>query len=142
MGLLVDRLPIRRSKKRIRDKIVELRLVDNVTELRKKRSSKKKDKKAAGRTLESHLEEGPEPPWDRDDSSSSSEGESSGDESDDGSSAALGKRRRKLYGFSQLNVTSFDPEALVDAINQLMDEGTHSTTAPLCFVFLFSCDDY
>lgn len=135
LGLLVDRLSVRRSKKRIRDKILELRLVDNVTELRKKRSKKQKDKKgsSSGRIL---LEEGEEgapsgPPSDSDGSSSSSDDESTSDEDEgggdsDGSSGGSGRRqrRRKLYGFSQINVESFDPEALGPALRRLLDDGS------------------
>lgn len=123
LGLLVDRLTIHRSKKRIRDKIVELALVENVSELRKKRSSKKdKSNKSSG--PKKHLKER-HPESDRENSSSSeSEGEDSDKSSSDDDRVDNNHRdRARKYGFNPLDVENFDPKALVIPFRQLVEKG-------------------
>lgn len=139
-------MPIRRSKKRIRDKIVELGLVDNVSELRKKRSGKKKEQEGdkSGRRKsrikkreDDHLIE--RPPSRSDDSGTSSD-ESSGESSDSDSDGddAPPKSRKKLYGFSNLNVESFEPEVLKTRVQQLVENGKQNSSAALRILSFFS----
>ena len=116
MGLLIDRLPIRRAKNRIRDKIVELGLVDDVKELRKKR----RGGKSTGRD-ESNRNDS-----DDDDSRAPREGhpfvDSEDDDSDDDEESDDEPRKeRRRYGF--VVETSFIPEKLSAPLLELVDSG-------------------
>ncbi|EFX80319.1 putative TIMEOUT/TIM-2 protein, partial [Daphnia pulex] len=57
LGMLIDRLPVRRAKNRVREKILELGLVEDVKELRKKRPGKSAGSKESNRD-ESDSEDG------------------------------------------------------------------------------------
>ena len=130
----MDRLTIRRSKKRIRDKIVELALVENVAELRKKRSSKKdKSNKSSG--PKKHLKErGPESDRENSSSSESEEEEDSGNSSSDDDDGDNNHRdRARKYGFNPLDVENFDPEALVIPFRQLVEKGIFSISCYFVF---------
>lgn len=123
VGLLIDRLPIRRAKNRVRDKIVELGLVNDVKELRKKRRSGK----STGRNGSSRDDS------DDDDSRAPREGpplddseddEDSDEEDDDDSDDEPKKERRKRYGFAAEKMESFSAAKLSAPLRELMNSGS------------------
>ena len=142
LGLIVDRMPIRRAKHRIRDKIIELALVSDAKELRKKRPNKKKSSKRAD-PLADNTNQEEEDENDRilfqerprvnlsDDDDSSDESSSSSDD-DDNSSDEEGERRaaksrtvNRPYGFMRENMEAFNTEKLTGPLAQMMDGGTY-----------------
>jgi len=165
LSLLIDRMPIRRAKRRIRDKIVELGLVDDVKELRKKRpSNKKKNKSKRPDPLADNNNEDDDAEDERilfqdrhrsSDVSDDSDDDSSSDSDDNSSDGEGGERRRgeagrepgrgpairstnRPYGFMRENVEAFNAEKLAGPLAQMMDGGTFcQLTAPL-FVHFFS----
>lgn len=154
LGLLIDRLPVRRSKKIVRDKIVELGLVADVNELRKKRGTGKGSKSNKHDSDESDDEEvenrPPREPGASDNERFTSDDDTHGSESDaeqsfnDANSEREGEPRQKLkkrkemkdkkkkpakskrkqYGFGASGADSFEPEALSSPLRQLLQSGT------------------
>lgn len=133
LALLIDRLPIPRGKSRVRDKIVELGLVQDVKELRKKkvRSAKSAGRKESNRHQSD--DEGPrEGPASLTDSELDEESESDDEEDDDESDGEPFKnmkhkesesKRPKQYGFAMKKTDYFSPEMLAAQLRQLVDDG-------------------
>ncbi|KZS05201.1 putative TIMEOUT/TIM-2 protein [Daphnia magna] len=133
LALLIDRLPIPRGKNRVRDKIVELGLVQDVKELRKKkvRSAKSAGRKESNRHQSD--DEGPrEGPASLTDSELDEESESDDEEEDDESDGEPFKnmkhkesksKRPKQYGFAMKKTDYFSPEMLAAQLRQLVDDG-------------------
>ncbi|KAI9554386.1 putative TIMEOUT/TIM-2 protein [Daphnia sinensis] len=125
LGLLIDRLPIPRSKRRVRDKIMELGLVEDVKELRKKkiRSAKSAERKESDDRDQSD-DEGPARLTD---SESDEESESDADDESEGEAFKNKKheksKRPKQYGFAMKKTDYFSPEMLAAQLRQLVDDG-------------------
>jgi hypothetical protein len=143
LGMLIDRLPFRRAKNHVREKIVELGLVEDVKELRKKRV---RSGKSAGREESNRNEsddddddlapkEGPAGLGD----SESDESEDESDEEDsDGELVNKTKQKKELktnrpkqYGFAMKKSDYFSPEMLTAPLRQLVSDGE------LLFFFCF-----
>lgn len=152
LSLLIDRMPIRRAKRRIRDKIVELGLVNDVKELRKKRPSNKKNKSKRPDPLAENNNDEDEDDrilfQDRhrsfddsdDDSSDSDDNSSDGEGGEAGREPGHGAVRstNRPYGFMRENVEAFNAEKLAGPLALMMDGGTFcQLMAPLFFFFFF-----
>lgn len=132
LGLLIDRLPIRRGKSRVRDKIVELGLVEDVKELRKKkvRSGKSAERKESNRD-DSNDEDGilREGPGALTDSESDEENDSEEEDESEGESFKNMEQKKpkvnrpKQYGFAMKKTDYFSPEMLAVQLRQLVDDG-------------------
>jgi hypothetical protein len=128
--MLIDRLPVRRAKNRVREKIVELGLVEDVKELRKKRPGKSARSKESNRD-ESDSEDGRAEPREgpaglvdseSDESEESDEGES--DNEPVSKTKELKTRHRpKQYGFALKKSDYFSPEMLAAPLRQLVSDG-------------------
>ena len=134
LGMLIDRLPFRRAKNHVREKIVELGLVEDVKELRKKRV---RSGKSAGREESNRNDsdddddrapkEGPAGLGD----SESDESEDESDEEDsDGELVNKTKQKKELktnrpkqYGFAMKKSDYFSPEMLAAPLRQLVSDG-------------------
>ena len=166
LSLLIDRMPIRRAKRRIRDKIVELGLVDDVKELRKKRPSNKKKNKSTKRPdplADNNNEDDDDAEDERilfqdrhrsSDLSDDSDDDSSDSDDDNSSDGEGGERRRgeagrepgrgavrstnRPYGFMRENVEAFNAERLAGPLAQMMDGGTFCQLMAPLFVHFFS----
>lgn len=131
LGMLIDRLPVRRAKNRVREKIVELGLVEDVKELRKKRvrSGKSAGSKESNRDESDDdgraPREGPAGLRDSDSNESESEDESDEEESDNEpvSKKELKPNRPKQYGFALKKSDYFSPEMLAAPLRQLVNDG-------------------
>lgn len=134
--MLIDRLPVPRSKRGVRDKIVELGLVSSAKELRKKRAGSGKGRRKAGAAdlYDDSDEENRAPregASDGERSTSEDETATSDEESDRETEKRLKKRnegkklaKKKQYGFGASDADAFEPEALSSSLRQLLDSGT------------------
>jgi hypothetical protein len=135
LGMLIDRLPFRRAKNHVREKIVELGLVEDVKELRKKRV---RSGKSAGRE-ESNRNESDDDDDDRapkegpaglGDSESDESEDESDEEDSDGELVNKTKQKKELktnrpkqYGFAMKKSDYFSPEMLTAPLRQLVSDG-------------------
>ena len=126
LGLLVDRLPIRRGKHRIKAKILELGLVSDAKELRKKRT-KKSGKHSSGKSAShAHGDNSGDEDDGREDDDDDDESESDASLSDDDNPEPSGYRRskkRKQYAFLRLDSQPFNPETMTTVFDQLIENG-------------------
>lgn len=150
LGMLIDRLPFRRAKNHVREKIVELGLVEDVKELRKKRV---RSGKSTGREESNRNEsdddddrapkEGPAGLGD----SESDESEDESDEEDsDGELVNKTKQKKKelktnrpkQYGFALKKSDYFSPEMLAAPLRQLVSDGELFFSSFLPMLVFFS----
>ena len=126
LGLLVDRLPIRRGKNRIKAKILELGLVSDAKELRKKRT-KKSGKQSSGKSAShAHGDNSGDEDDGREDDDDDDESESDASLSDDDNPEPSGYRhskKRKQYAFLRLDSQPFNPETMTNVFDQLIENG-------------------
>ncbi len=123
---MIDRLPIRRAKPRIKAKILELGLVDDAKELRKKRPAKSgKPRRSAGSHSNEREREEAAASTDEDDDGDDGEEEEEEEDSDDGDDDGGYRRskQRKQDALLRLNAAPFNGQVATGLSSQLIENG-------------------